>query len=262
MTSRDLVMLMLRRWYVLVVGGLLALGVTYQATHQAPLFFTQYSIVLLPPQTEVFPNSMEDPHYGLSQMAGLVVSDYNNGERGTLIGSADTTLFGEGLRSGSRVRLPNFGSQWQPIYDKPNIDVQILGASQADVNKQAQEINDRVLSLLKKRQDGLGIVSTMRIGALVSPQGPVVTQVGGSRARGLLGIALVSVIVSMFAAVQFDRWRRRRPTSRQARRGTPAGRAVSLSDTAQPRVRSVRSSAGERDQPRSADALQPANSGR
>lgn len=214
MTSRDLLLVVLRRWYLMLLGAVLTVAGLYVAMHQPGVYFTRYEFVLLPPQTETYPNRFEDPHYGMTEMAGLVVTDFNAGKREPLIGSADTTLYGEGLHNGSRVRLPNNGSQWQPLYTKPNIEVQVVGPSAADVAAEASRIGEQLNAILKGRQDLLHIVPTMRMTALVSPKDPVVAYVGGSRGRVAIGIGAVGAAMTTILVVQFDRWRQRRQTRR------------------------------------------------
>lgn len=210
MTSRDVLLAVLRRWYLMVLGGLLTLAGLYYATHQPGVYFTKYEVVLLPPATERWPNKIEDPHYSLTEMAGLVVTDYNDGQREPLSASADTLLYGEGIARGSRVRLPNHGSQWRPLYPTPNIDVQVVGPGAEEVGADARSISRRLGQILQQRQDELGVVPSMRITSLVSPTDPVIAYIGGSRSRAAVGAGAVGLPLTTILVVQFDRWRSRR----------------------------------------------------
>lgn len=210
MTSRDLLRVVFRRWYLILFGALLTVGVLYGAMHRPGVYFTKYFVVVLPPRSDLRPNNIEDPRYELTPMAGVIVTDYNAGKREPLLGSADTTLYGEGLRSGSRVRLPNDGSQWQPIYSKPNIEVQIVAPTAEEVISQSKRISVEITRLLKARQDELGVPQRVRMTALVSPTDPVIAYVWGSRPRTALGIGLVGVTTTTVVVLRFDRWRERR----------------------------------------------------
>ncbi|WP_347354580.1 hypothetical protein, partial [Intrasporangium sp.] len=222
MTSRDLLLVLLRRWYLMLLGALVTVAALYVATHQPGVYFVRYSFVLLAPRSEVYPNQIEDPHYGMAQMAGLIVTDYNEGYREPLLASADTTLYGEGVRDGSRVRTPNNGSQWVPLFTTPNIDVQVVGPTAEQVGAEAQRIKARLTEILEQRQDALGIAPTMRITSLVSPADPVIAYVGGSRGRVAVGVGAVGATLTTILVVQFDRWRERywegRPRRRRRRR--------------------------------------------
>lgn len=206
MTSRDLLRLVFRRWYLMLLGALLTVGALYSVARQPGVYFTSYDVVLLPPSSKLSPNTIEDPRYGITPMAGLIVADYNAGHRQTLLGSPDTTLYGEGIRSGSRVRMPNRGSQWQPLYTTPNIDVQVVGATSGEVAVEAKRIGAQLTRLVEERQDELGVKQSMRMTTLVSAPDPVIAYVGGSRARVALGIGIVGITSSTVAVVALERW--------------------------------------------------------
>ena len=38
-----------------------------------------------------------------------------------------TTLIAQGVTKGHQIRLPNSGGQWDPNFDKPYLDVQVVG---------------------------------------------------------------------------------------------------------------------------------------
>lgn len=210
MTTRDLLSLILRRWYLMVLGAAVSLLGLYQGLRVPPVYFVQVNVVLLPPRDALFPNYLEDPRFNMAPLAGVIVSDYNQGDRPPLLASPDTTLYGEGIRNTLRVRLANNGTQWLPIYDRPNIDVQAVGADAASVVAEATAAGSRLTELLGKRQDEMGIASAMRVTALVSPAEPVVAQVGGSRARTMGSLVLLGGALTTILVVQFDRWVARR----------------------------------------------------
>jgi hypothetical protein len=210
LTTTLMLSLLARRWYVMVLGAMLLVGIAHQATHTARTYYTQCSVILLPPSSTRFPNVIEDPHVNMIPLAGLVVTDYNQGRRDTLMGSAETTLYGEGLREGSRVRLPNNGSQWQAIYDRPNIDVQVVGSDPVQVGATARQISADLTTLLYERQAAVGVQRGLLVTALVSPEDPVVVAVGGSSARAAVGMAVSGAALTTLIAVQLDRFAERR----------------------------------------------------
>lgn len=241
MTVRDVLTVVLRRWYLMVAGALLSLAGLYQATHVPPVYYTQYYVVVLAPQSSVFPNTFEDPAYGMAPMAGLIASDYNKGKRQGLLGSADTLLHGEGVREGSRVHLSNDGSQWEPMYGRPNIDVQVVGPKPEEVAAKAKQIGLDLVALLEKRQVEMGIVPTMRMTTVLSSSDPIISQAGGSRSRAALAVTAAGALSTTIFTIQFDRWRlwRRGLRGRRGRLATaprtrsPLGRPNAAQVTAQ-----------------------------
>ena len=69
MTARDFLAAALRRWYVVVLGAVLTVGALAVVQRQAPVFFTQYNIVLIGPQGPRDENMFDNPLYGLQPMA-------------------------------------------------------------------------------------------------------------------------------------------------------------------------------------------------
>ena len=58
MTSRDLLRLVLRRWYLMLLGALLTVGAVYSGARQPGVYFTSYNVVLLPPSSKLSPNTI------------------------------------------------------------------------------------------------------------------------------------------------------------------------------------------------------------
>ena len=115
MTARDFLAAALRRWYVVVLGAALTVGVFAVVQRQAPVFFTQYNIVVVGPSgTEHDNNVLENPRYGLQPLVGVVSTDLNDGHPPLLTGDVDATMVGMGARDGVQVRVPNLGTQWRP----------------------------------------------------------------------------------------------------------------------------------------------------
>ena len=140
-------------------------------------------MLLLAPVHKFYPNNLENPHDALAPVVGLLVADWNGVDRPPLMATGDTTLFGEGQRQGIEVRVPNEGSQWQPAYLTPNIDVQVVDSNPEIVAQQARRVSAELNGLLEARQDALGILPGQRLTTMVSPSDPTILYVSGSRTR-------------------------------------------------------------------------------
>ena len=225
MTARDFLAAALRRWYVVVLGAALTLGAFTVVQRQAPVFFTQYNIVLVGPSgTEEDNNVLENPRYGLQPLVGVISTDLNEGHPPLLTGDVDATMVGMGAREGVQVRVPNLGTQWRPLFSANYLDVQVAARTPEDVEALAAQTSARVADLLEQRQDELGVPGNLRARAVPSSEDPIVYPMAGSRSRalgasGLTGIALTAALVFWL-----ERWRpRRRPT--QAPGAAPAAGA-------------------------------------
>lgn len=231
MTAKELLRLVLRRWYLMLAGAALTLCVLYVAIHQQGVYWTQFTLVLLSPTGRYYPNKIEDPRYSMSPMAGLLVADWNGSRRPLLTASGDTTLYGEGLRQGVEVRLPNQGSQWQPLYVSPNVDVQVVGADVETVEREAARVTSELSALLDQRQEAAGIRPSMRMTLISSPKEPSVAYVSGSRPRAMLAIGLAGAIVTTSLVCAVDWYSRRPSTDGRSRSGQKQVAVADLQNT-------------------------------
>lgn len=216
LSASDLVKLLLRRWYVVVLGAVLSVGALSVTTGQPGVYYTQFNLVLLAPTEQYYPNKMEDPRHALAPLAGVIATDWNDTHPPLFTASGDTTLFGEGLRQGVQVRVPNQGSQWEPAYLTPNISVQVVDSAPETVAANAARITSELNTLLLSRQEAMGVRPTMRVTMLAAPEVPSVDYISGSRTRAALATGVVGAILTVIAVYWLERLliRRRRPRLR------------------------------------------------
>lgn len=217
MTALELVGLLLRRWYVVVVCALLTAVGGLLLLDRPPVYYTQFEVVLLPPNETVNPNTLREDPYGMVPMAGLLVEEYNEGHHPLNMSTTETTLYGEGLTRGERVRMRNVGNQWLPIYDHPVIDVQIVDPDAARVESEAARIAGDLDRILDRRQSELHVRARSRMSTEMAPEDVVVQQITGSRARTAGGLALLGGSLTVVAVIGVERLSR----ARAARRSRP-----------------------------------------
>ncbi|WP_029137537.1 hypothetical protein [Nakamurella lactea] len=210
MTSRELLWLLVRRWYLVLLGMALTLVVVWPMSHREGVYWAQVNVVIVPPTYEYFPNQLEDPQYSLSALAGVIVAEYNGDNQPVQMASSDTTLFGEGVRSGTEVRMVNRGNQWQPLYPVAQIDVQSVASTPDQVAADVDRITTDLAALLNQRQVKLGVAPTMLAHAINTPATPSVYYVAGSRMRVLGAGAVVGFAVTVAGVYWMERIRRRR----------------------------------------------------
>ncbi|WP_416954178.1 hypothetical protein ACNKF0_17725 [Nocardioides sp. T5] len=223
MTARDLLAAALRRWYVVVLGAALTVGAFAVVQRQAPVFFTQYNIVLVGPQGVRDGSLLDNPLYGLQPMAGVVANDINAGHGPLLTGDVAATIVGMGQRDGVQVRVPNLGTQWRPAFPAHHLDVQVAGPDAKTVQDAARETVNRVEQVLAERQDERAVHPQLRVHAVPSSADPIVYPVAGSRSRALGATGLTGIALTAVAVFWLERRRPRRraaegPASVPARR--------------------------------------------
>lgn len=210
MTSRDLLWLMLRRWYVMLLGAALSVGILYVATHQQAVYWTQFNVVLIGPHDPDRPNYLENSRFTLYPMVGVVANDVNAGHPPMMVASTDANMVGQGTRLGSQVRAPNLGSQWRTDFSASHLDVQVADSTPEAVSLRADQVVSEVSAALVTRQDELGIAPGMRVTSIASTADPTIYVVGGNRMRAAAGAALSGGAATIVLVYWLEKWRDRR----------------------------------------------------
>lgn len=200
MTTSRFLRLALRRWYFVLLGlGVTAVAV-YLVVLRAPVVYWSHStMTLLQPD----PNPLRAEGSYMTGAASAMVIRVNGGVAQTKTASPETTLYGEGVLEGSRVRIRDVGRQWTTSIPDPIIDVEVIGRDPAEVDARMRELLARLEGELAEMQDDLGVGSTNLIISQIAPQPPAVVQIGaGSRIRALgASLALGAVATGLLLYV-------------------------------------------------------------
>lgn len=217
MTSGDLLRAALRRWYVMLLGAAVSLGLVYFSVQQTTVYWSQFNVLLLGPKNPEFPNYLEDPRYALYPIVGLVVDDVNaalnDGDPATITASTETNMVGLGTMSGVQVRVPNLGTQWRRVTSANWIDVQVAGPTPEEVTRQSGVALDEIAASLRDRQDELGVVPGMRVTSTAATDDPTVYPIRGSRMRAAAATGMSGAAATVALVYWLERRRRREPAA-------------------------------------------------
>jgi hypothetical protein len=209
-TAGELISLLLRRWYVAMLCGALTAAGALVLLERPPVYFAQFELALLPPLEPTNPNTLHRDPYGITPMAGLMVVEFNRGKHPLDMSTTETTLYGEELTRGHRVRMRNVGNQWQPVYRDPVIDVQVVDPDPERARSEVQRIRAELAEILRRRQVEMKIRPAAMMTLQPAPADPVVQEVSGSRPRVLVGLAMLGGTTSLLAVIWVERLSRRR----------------------------------------------------
>ncbi len=232
MTIWDLIALARRRWPITAAGALATLLAAVYLVLLPGVYYSQVDVIILPPRGEEGTNAFLSGTSSLISIAGAVASVVGSPQRGGVDVPGQASLPGVGVTDGYSVRLPNIGGQWAVNYDGPNIDVQAVGSSPAEVkgymNNAVRDINAQLLAW----QVAQGVPPANMVRTQLSPPIPVIERGSGSRLRTLAAVTLLGVGITLTGAAYVDRRSLRRstsggPTRRHASRGRPAEAAAS-----------------------------------
>src|SRR4029078_11315638 len=109
-----------------------------------------------------------------------------------------TTLLAQGVRHGQQVRLPNSGGQWELNFDKPLLDVQVVGTTPDEVTTGTTELLARIREATVNLQAGVPPQNQMTVS-------PTPTQVQlhyseGDPRRAMAGALLLGTLLTTVLA--------------------------------------------------------------
>ena len=208
MTSRELLMLVLRRWYIVILGFGLTGVVGWLAFASAPrVYWAATTVTVMQPAS----NPLEADSFSLTGIASMLVLRANDGELPNKTSSPTTTMYGEGIFDGDRVRLRDPGGQWSTMIDQPVFFIEATGSSVDVVESRVQARSAAVSRDLQLIQDELGVPTVRRVFLRFEPASPVATIAEGSPVRGVAAIGLVGVVLTGIATALSEalqsRWR-------------------------------------------------------
>jgi len=226
-TIRELIVVMGRRWYVVLATLLIAAAATVAFEGAGGMYSTRTVVrfVLADYATLLPDNGSQDED--IIGFATLVAAEINDGRPAGGYARADAPFYGAGVRQGVMVSLPNTGGQWQASYSQADIEIQIVGKTHAWVAERQQELTDTVQARARELQEGLGAASDTRITTSIAPlttQIDYITPTRSSRFAAYAAMATAAMLVAGWLAVTVDRAAGHVPGIR--RNTTPSGRTT------------------------------------
>ncbi|MES2094822.1 MAG: hypothetical protein V4531_13575 [Actinomycetota bacterium] len=202
MTAIQLLRVLGRRWYVLVIVAAITVFAIFAAQRVPGVYWTQVDVVFLPPKSA---NALEDQNTSIVQFVAVIEREFNGIRNDSRSASSSGTLYGEGVRSGWQVSFPNNGGQWQNNFNRPALSIEVVDASPTKVAAVAASLSKRVSSLVEQRQDRTGIAPENFVTTIDSPSPPVVRFIRGSDARASIALAALGAVVGVLSAALLDR---------------------------------------------------------
>lgn len=207
--------MLLRRWYLLVLALLLALGGAYHVLRPTRLYLSSAVIVLKPPVTGGQPNQLANLQPTLATVSVAVLQQMQSPA-----GLAELRAAGV---HGTYGLLPrNSGTSATPQYLIPSVQVQSELTDPASADTVVQELITVYTRHVAELQtaEGVPAASRMSVDVLVAPSA---AEVFGTKSRGLAGVGLLGLVGGVLAALWTDRWALAR--QRRRRRHSTEGQA-------------------------------------
>lgn len=201
MTLTDLMRALWRRWYVVLFGIAVSLGLAFLATRAEPVYHGRTEVVLLAPASTRYPNELVTSSESLILTAGIISKRINGAEERLKFGSSQVNPVGvPDTGEHTWIQLLDTGNQWVPIFDEQLLLVDAIGSTP----EQAKERIDAAAALIRSELVALereqGVDPLNDIGLRMSPEAPRITKIDGSGARAA-GMTLVLGVLGTIALV-------------------------------------------------------------
>jgi len=215
LTLLDLLDVIRRRWYVLAVALACALIVALFFARTDGVYTARVTLVFLPPAVMSSNEStLTSSSDSLVDFAGVVERRYNGNSSPAMFVSSAATLAGSGVRSGTRVFLPNAGGQWTYSFPDPVLVVESVSPQHDEAVETLEHTVDEVIAVAEDRQNAAGASTETRISVLVPDASVRVQYWEGSSIRAATAIGLLGLLLGGAAAVVTDHLFARRTSGR------------------------------------------------
>lgn len=214
MTSYDVAVALLRRWWVLVIGIALTCGVVALGARSAPIYWTSYDLNLVAPDRSGAAYSRAAAPYGVTAVAGVLEVILAGNPTGKAPATQQVPIFGLEHKSGFDVEAKDKGLQWSRDYVAA-LTVQISAPSSDAVLAQVDEIGARAENGLSEIQDDQEVPTKQRL-TLEKPEAVEILEIKPSYIRAFVGAVVLGLGASVCLTVVIDRrlTARRRPRPR------------------------------------------------
>jgi hypothetical protein len=195
-------------WPVTILGLLGTGAFIFWSGHPTPVYFSQTDVIFLAPISLRNPNSLMISSDSLTSMAGIVQREIDQANVAARTSGTTVTLVDQGIYHGIRVKVPDYGGQWQHKYDQPVLDLQVTGSDPDEVSQRALAARKQIVKLIEQRQEHAGVAQRNLIRVEMLPASPSVDLVSGRRIRaiglsGLLGVSATFAVCAVISKLHF-----------------------------------------------------------
>jgi hypothetical protein len=224
-TVLDVLGLMARRWYILVLGLLLTAAVGLSLERTSGVYWARADVLFLADESSAGDNPLQNQTDSVIHFASVVQQSIGESSVQLKLSSPNATLQGSGIREGYVARLSDSGGQWASSFNRAVIEVEVVDSSPEEVRRVLDGVLGRISDATEQVQREAGVDPAAFITVDTADDEASIGYMGstrGSRIRGLAVVALVGGTLTLIAAAAVDRARLRRVAGRRADVGVAA----------------------------------------
>lgn len=191
MTFRQLLCVMWRRWYIVLLAVLCAGAFTAAQARSSGLYTTRTIVYFIHQSKDsVTPwLSNQAGDQSLVDFAGTIANEVNAGRPSVRYASETAPLYGVGVRQAVRVGLVDSGGQWWSSFSRAEIEIQVVGPTHEWVQGQQREVLDAIDNRTRSAQGSTWDDPNARITPVVVPVTSSIDHVAPSRFEQLAAVA-------------------------------------------------------------------------
>ncbi|MDN5746802.1 MAG: hypothetical protein L0H31_17050 [Nocardioidaceae bacterium] len=216
MTSYDIAVALLRRWWLLAIGVVLTGTLATLISQSPPIYWTTYDMNLVAPDRSGAAYSRTPAPYGVTPVAGVLEVLLAGNHDAAAAATQEVPIFGLDHEFGFDVRAKDKGLQWSRDYVAA-LTVQISAPSREAVLSQVEGLGQRAQAELRTLQDDQEVPPEARL-TLEEPEAVDIVKISPSYIRAVAGTVVLGLGSSVVATITLDRWllaRRRLPSQRR-----------------------------------------------
>jgi hypothetical protein len=228
-TIADFLRVALRRWYVIVAGALVTVAACWALVGNASsqVFYSRMEIRFVEVGSSASERFFNSGSQAIVPFVAAVERVVNEGKVAPPFNSRDSTIPGVGVRRGTKVAMPNYGTQWVSSYPVPTLVVEVVDDSPARVVAGHEKALAEIRGTVEELQDQEEVPAEVRVVVVEPASAPSVSSVGAPRRellRALVAAVVVGAGITASVAVEWDRLagRRDRRTRGAGAAGAPA----------------------------------------
>ncbi|WP_431841291.1 hypothetical protein [Calidifontibacter indicus] len=212
MTIWEMTRVLLRRWFVVLVGAAATVAIGMGPLRGQSVVFARSELAFLAPVSSDNPNTLRTTSDDVISTAGIVARRVTGPGRVAKFASPEVTLIGQGVRDGWSLRLPDTGGQWAPNFASQELTLEIVGPSVQEVQRRQTELISRVRNELSALQEQFGVSERNRVSVIEAPTKSSIYTVSGNPHRAQAAIGVLGAAATIMAALFVDGFRRAKPS--------------------------------------------------
>ncbi len=228
MTIADFLRVVLSRWYVILAGALLTFASCWALVVEAPpAYYSRMEIRFVEAGPGAREGILTSGSERIVPFVAAVERVVNDGQPVISFNSRDSAIRGIGVRQGTRVAMPNYGTQWTSSYPVPTLVLEVVDESPAGVVAAHTKALTEIRGTVQALQDQQRVPAEARVSVVEAASKPSVAFVGaprGEKLRAMVAAIFVGAGFTAVVAFEWDRRALRRSLRRKAQGQSTASR--------------------------------------